>query len=197
MKTKAACLTAILVLSSSFALAGPVADAGQQAEALLAEGKTLEALDALSAAMDAICANSPLLFREVALVEPSDSEGTPPGQSDSTFRPDEKMTIYAEAVCFEPGRADTSPTVGFTGDLTIENLSGQVLAEKKDFLKLSAPARLGTREFPIRIGVVVPYIRPGEYKAIFTVHDRNSAKSGTFEVAFSVGLPAGVGETGQ
>ncbi len=35
----------------------------------------------------------------------------------------------------------------------------------------------------------VPFLRPGDYKAIFTVHDQNSDKSGTFEVPFAITLP--------
>ncbi len=50
MHFKAAGVTAFLVLSwSSFAAAGPAVDAAEQAEALAAEGKTVEALDALDA----------------------------------------------------------------------------------------------------------------------------------------------------
>jgi hypothetical protein len=35
----------------------------------------------------------------------------------------------------------------------------------------------------------VPFLRPGDYKAIFTVHDQNSDKTGTFEVPFTIALP--------
>ena len=54
MKIKA-CVAALVVLfCSSFAVAGPVVDAATSAEALQAEGKTVEALDALDSAVDAI-----------------------------------------------------------------------------------------------------------------------------------------------
>ena len=33
------------------------------------------------------------------------------------------------------------------------------------------------------------FLRPGEYKAAFTVRDQNSDKTGTFEVPFTVALP--------
>jgi hypothetical protein len=36
----------------------------------------------------------------------------------------------------------------------------------------------------------VPFLRPGDYTAIFTVHDQNSDKSGSFEVPFKIALPA-------
>jgi hypothetical protein len=45
------------------------------------------------------------------------------------------------------------------------------------------------------LSFAVPYIRPGEYKAIFTVRDQNSSKSGEFEVPFTITEPvAGTGE---
>jgi hypothetical protein len=36
----------------------------------------------------------------------------------------------------------------------------------------------------------VPYVRPGEYKAVFTLHDEHSSKSGTFEVPFEIAAPS-------
>ena len=41
------------------------------------------------------------------------------------------------------------------------------------------------------LSFAVSYLRPGEYKAIVTVHDQNSLKSGSFEIAFNSGRPAG------
>ena len=51
------------LLLGSAAAAGPVVDAATEAEALQAEGKTVEALDALNGAIGALWDESPLAFR--------------------------------------------------------------------------------------------------------------------------------------
>jgi len=143
--------------------------------------------------MDQICSESPLVFRDVTVV---DAEGGAE-VAEPNFRPDEKMTVSAEAVCFGLGGSGGSATIDLSADLSIENTSGQVLGEQKDLFELSAPAQAGARDFSMRLSFGVPYLRPGEYKAIYTVRDQNSDKSGSFEVPFSVGLPAGAGEAAQ
>lgn len=192
MKFKAASLSALLVIgSATMATAGPAVDAATRAEALVVEGKTAEALDALSAAMDAICSASPLAFGKVVVVDSSGGYGVYSERSDKTFKPDEKMMVYVEPVCFGHGGAGASSTIGFTADLAIENTTGQVLGEAKDVFSLSTPSTPEKREFSMTLSFGVPFLRPGDYKAIFTVRDQNSDKSGTFEVPFAIALPTG------
>lgn len=189
---KAAGLTAVLVLTwSSFAAAGPVVDAATRAEALQADGDTVGALNALDEAVDVIWKDGPLAFRTVALVDAASGYGVYEMRADPTFRPDEKLTVYVEPVGFGYGSSDGAASIGFTADLAIENATGQVLSETDDVFSLSAPSAPNRREFYMALTFTVPYLRPGDYKAIFNVRDRNSAKSGTFEVPFSIGLPAG------
>ena len=192
MHIKVAGLTAVLVLTwSSFATAGPVVDAATQAEALQADGNTVGALNALDEAVGVVWESGPLAFRTVALVDSASGYGLYEKRADPTFRPDEKLTVYVEPVGFGYGSADGAASIGFTADLGIENATGQVLSETKDVFSISTPSAPDRREFYMALTFTVPYLRPGEYKAIFNVHDRNSAKSGTFEVPFSIGLPAG------
>ena len=54
---------------------------------------------------------------------------------------------------------------------------------------ISTPSTPKKREFSMTLSFGVPYLRPGDYKAVFTVHDQNSDKTGTFEVPFTIGLP--------
>ncbi len=187
MRLKTAGLTAFLVLSwSSFAAAGPVADAGAEAERLHAAGKTVEALEALSAATDAIWGDGALAFRSVAVVDAASGFGLNDMRADATFKPDQKLTVYVEPVGFGYGDG----TVAFTADLALENATGQVLNETSDVFSIDAPFAEGRREFYMTLTFDVPFLRPGDYTAIFTVHDKNSDKSGSFDVPFSVSLPA-------
>jgi len=189
MKIGAVGLTALAVAFwSSFAAAGPIVDAATRAEALQAQGKTVEALDALDAAIDQIWSASPLAFRKVVVVSSSAGQGVYEERTDKTFKPDEKMMIYVEPIGFGYGTG-ASGTIGFTADLAIENTTGQVLGEAKDVFSLSAPSTPKKREFSMTLSFGVPFLRPGEYKAVFTVHDANSSKTGTFEVPFTIALP--------
>ena len=184
MGIKAAGLAALLVMfGPSFAAAGPAVDAATKAESLVAEGKIAEAVDALTSALDALCQASPLAFRKTVIVDSSTGYGDYSERSDKSFKPDEKLSVYVEPVCLQAG---SDGKMGFKGDLGIENTTGQVLGEAKDVFSISAPAR---REFSTTLKFGVPFLRPGDYKAVFTVHDQNSDKSGTFEVPFAITLP--------
>ncbi len=176
----------LVVLGASCAAAGPAVDAATKAEALVTEGKVPEALDALAGAMDALCETSPLAFRKTAVVDSSAGYGVYSERADKTFKPDEKMMIYVEPVCFGHGG---DGAIGFKADLSIENTTGQVLGEAKDVFSLSTAGTPGRREFSMTLSFGVPFLRPGEYKAVFTVHDQNSTKTGTFDVPFTIALP--------
>jgi hypothetical protein len=192
MHIKAAGLTAVLFLTwSSFAAAGPVVDAATKAEALQADGDTVGALNALDDAVGIVWDAGPLAFRKVAVVDGASGYGIYAMRADSTFRPDEKLTVYVEPVGFGYGSSDGAASIGFTADLAIENATGQVLSETDDVFSLSTPSAPDKREFYMSLSFTVPYLRPGDYNAIFTVHDQNSDKTGTFEVPFSIALPAG------
>ena len=190
MKVKAAGIAALLVVcGSSFATAGPVVEAATRAEALQAQGETVQALDALDEAVDAIWTAGPLAFRKVVVVNSSAGFGDYDEAPGKTYKPDEKLRIYVEPTGFGYGAADGKSTIGFKADLAIENTTGQVLGEAKDVFSLSAPSSPKKREFSMVLSFGVPFLRPGEYKAVFTVHDQNSDKTGTFEVPFTIALP--------
>lgn len=183
-----AALSAI-VLTCVPAAAGPVADAAARAEALQAEGKTVEALDALKEAEAALWEASPLAFRKVALVESYGGYGEYDERAETSFKPDEKATVYVEPVGFGYGGSPDQPSVDINVDFAIENDTGQIIAEGRDAFKFSNAVWPNRRELGIGLSFTVPYVRPGEYKAVFTVRDQNSQKTGTFEVPFTIAAP--------
>jgi hypothetical protein len=191
MQIKAAGVTALLVLVwPALAAAGPIVDAATRAEALQADGKTVEALDALDEAVDVVWSTGPLAFRTVAVVDSASAFGVYEERADRTFRPDEMLTVYVEPVGFGYGAGeDGAGTIAFTADLALENATGQILSETNDVFSLSAPGAPGKREFYMALTFTVPFLRPGEYTAAFTVHDQNSDKTGRFEVPFTIALP--------
>jgi hypothetical protein len=196
MSIRTARVSALLFLcGTSIAAAGPVVDAAERAEALQSEGKPLEALEALDAAVDVIWSDAPLAFRRVVLVDSAGQLGTHDERTDRSFQPDEKLSVYVEPVAFGYGWSSAGAKIGFDADLSIENTTGQVITEATDAFTLSIDSAPHRREFGMTLSFAVPYIRPGEYKAIFTVRDQNSSKSGEFEVPFTIAEPvAGSGE---
>lgn len=190
MRIPAACLSALVILSGvSIAGAGPVVDAAERAEALHAESRTIEALDALDRAVDVIWTQGPLAFRRVALVESAGGLGTYDERADQTFRPDEMLRVYVEPVGYGYGRAGGDAAIGFDADLSIENTTGQIITEAEDVFSISVESAPRRREFGMTLAFPVPYLRPGDYKAVFAVRDQNSSKTGDFEVPFSVAAP--------
>jgi hypothetical protein len=191
MKLAAALVSALAIgCGCSAAEAGPVADTAVRAEALQAEGDDMGALEALDDAIAAVWAESPLMFRKVALVDSVGGLGTYDERGNRTFRPDEKLKVYVEPVGYGFGGSGETAKIGFTTDLTIENMTGQVLTEEKNLFSISVDSAPGRREFGMTLSFGVPYLRPGEYIARFTVRDQNSQKSGSFDVPFAVAAPA-------
>jgi hypothetical protein len=190
MKSYAACLSAVVVLGwSSLAGAGPIVDAATRAEAMQAEGKALEALQALEEAEGALWTEMPLSFRKVVLADSVGSLGTYTERSGNSFKPDEQLRVYVEPVGYGYGAPGAAGTIGFTADLSIENDTGQVLTEAKQLFSISAASAGNWREFGMTFAFGVPYLRPDNYVAKFTVDDQNSDKTGTFSVPFTVTTP--------
>lgn len=190
MRVKAVCLSALVALSwASLAAAGPIVEAAERAETLQAEGKAVEALDALNEAIDSVWREAPLAFRRVVLVESAEGFGQFQERSDRVFRPDEEIRVYVEPVGYGYGASGDAASIDFNVDLAIENTTGQVLGEAENVFEFSTETYPDRREFGMTLIVQAPYVRPGDYKAIFTVRDGNSDKSGTFEVPFTVAPP--------
>ena len=187
MTIKAAGVSAFVIAAwASLAAAGPVADAAARAEALQADGDVVGALDALNDAVDAIWNDAPLSFRTIAVVNSASGFGVYEENAEPTFRPDQKLSVYVEPVGFGYGGGGT---VGFSVDLSIENDAGQVLGEEDGVFNVSVPGPEGRREFYMTLTFEVPFLRPGAYSAVFTVHDENSDKAGDFTVPFQIALP--------
>jgi hypothetical protein len=190
MKLPAACLSALIVLSgASLAGAGPIVDAAERAEALQAESKMLEALEALDEAVEVIWTQGPLAFRKVVLVDSAGALGTYDERTERSFAPDEMFRVYVEPVGFGHGTSNAGGTIGFDADLAIQNTTGQIITEAKDVFSITVDAAPDRHEFGMTLSFAMPYLRPGDYEAVFTVRDKNSPKTGSFEVPFTVVAP--------
>lgn len=182
----AACLLAFV----SAAAAGPAVDAAARAEALVTEGKTTEALDAFDAAYEALWNFMPLGFRNVHLVESSAGYGIYEEQADRSFRADERMAVYVEPVGYSYAETGDGYAIDLKTSLEIRDTDGRVVAEAKDLWTGSLETRRRNREFNMTLSYLVPFMRPGDYVAVFKVRDTHSDKTGSFEVPFTMLPPA-------
>ena len=193
MKIRAAGLAAVAGCRSVVVRLRPgrSVDAATRAEALQAEGKTVEALDALDGAVDAIWEASPLAFRKVVVVDSSAGYGAYAERADKTFKPDEKLMIYVEPVGFGYGAA---------GSDEHDRLQGRPRHREHDrpgagrgqgrLLALRRRARRGSANS--RHDALLRRALPAAGRiqgGVHASHDQNSDKTGTFEVPFTIALP--------
>jgi len=182
----AACLLAFV----STAAAGPAVDAAAKAEALVAEGKPAEALDAFDAAYEALWNFMPLGFRNIHLVESSAGYGIYEEQADRSFRADDRMAVYVEPVGYSYAETADGYSIDLKTSLEIRDTDGKVVAEAKDLWTGALETRRRNREFNMTLSYLVPFMRPGDYVAVFMVRDGHSDKTGSFEVPFTMLPPS-------
>jgi hypothetical protein len=187
-------ITAILSGSAS---AGEISDKASQAEALAADGKSVEAIEALEQATNSLWVRLPQLsFRKVLWIEAGHSAlrgfGAYIRRETNVYRADEEMIAYAEPVGFawrkmrDDKRNDDIWQSDFAADITIKTKDGKHLHSQKDIGKGGTAIRSRSHEYGIRVTVTMSNIPAGEYMAEFTVRDAVSGKSGRFSLPFVV-----------
>lgn len=191
MRSLLFCLRAILALAAMFlgvnaTSAGPVVDAAEQAEQLAEAGEPVRALEALDEAVGRLWRQAPLSFRTWAIVDEAQGYGIYEPRPEAVFRPGETMKVYVEPVGYGYGGVSGIKDIALSADLAIETLGGQILVEGKDMFSISVPSRNIIREFNMTLSFVMPQLAPDDYRAVFTVRDRHSKKSGEFAVPFRV-----------
>ncbi|WP_288196789.1 hypothetical protein [uncultured Pleomorphomonas sp.] len=173
-------------------MAGPILDEAKAAEALLAEGKAVEALASLEAAFNAAWDAAPLGFSEATFVT-----GKPAGfgiyatRPNSVFQPDEQMLVYAEPFGYSFGKEGDLFKIDFSADFELRTPRGQILHAQKDFASLDMVSRRRNKEVQVYIVYNFKGLKPGDYVLVTKLSDRNSEKKGEFELPFTIaGKPA-------
>jgi hypothetical protein len=173
--------------TSAVTLAGPIADAGQKAEALLQGGDTIGAVEALDAGYDAIWQATPLVFRKTIFVDSASGFGIFAAKESAAFAAGEPIKVYVEPVGFAYGKnAIGGSEIGFDVDFELTDPSGASLFAKENFLQTTTPVRYHNREFQMTLTINLTGMSPGSYIAKFNVKDQNSEKTGTFDLPFEV-----------
>lgn len=180
-------LAAAIALLPSAATGGEIADAGSKAEALAAQGKYLEALDALSTASDTIWQKSPIVFRKTLFV------ASDPGgygifdlRESNVFKPGEQLLVYAEPVGFGYGKDGALSVIDLSLDFEIRGKDGKVLGSQKAFSASTLRSRVQNREFMLKVVYTLNGAPAGDYEVTTTVNDKVSGKSGSFTLPFTL-----------
>ena len=178
----------VFVLSSSSnAQAGPIVDEAAKAEALIAEGKGVDAVIAMDTAVAKLWDQLPLTFMEAMFVkERPTAYGVYDRRETSVFKPGEDMIVYMEMAGYEYGRDGDFFVIDMTADVDVKTAAGKRLGGQKDFVKLGLRSRIPNREF---FGVVVYQfegLAKGEYVATTTIKDKQSGDEAVFDLPFQI-----------
>ncbi|MBK1622793.1 hypothetical protein [Afifella marina] len=163
-----------------------LADLGEKAAEALEKGDTVAALDLLDEASDIVWREGPLAFRKALAVRSAEGFGDYVPRPDNRYRPGETMLVYAEPVAFTYEPQDGQHLVAMDVDLTISNLTGQVIAEGRKVFSVKTKVKAPKRDFNVVLSCPVPELRPGNYRAEFTFHDTQNAKSAGFSIPLQI-----------
>ncbi len=182
-------LMSAIVFSMSLAtasMAGPVADFAAKAEEL-AKSDPVAALAALDQAIEEVWNASPLLLRKALFVDSASGFGVYAERSGSVFKQGEPIVVYGEPLGFAYGKnLIGGMEINLAVDLALLDGSGTELGAQKDFGEFVLPVRYHNREFQITLTVNLPGFPAGKYLARFTLRDRHSEKTATFELPFEI-----------
>lgn len=149
---------------------------------------TLADLDAQERAVDAIWMRLPFTVRRsVFTTEKAPSYGTYRERPDSVFAPGEAVVSYLEPVGFSwKPNADGTFGIGVVVDYELVTKSGEVLGGQKGVLEQNFSSHNRVREFFITFTGTFTGLPAGDYRLVYTLHDKGSDKTARVEQAFTV-----------
>jgi hypothetical protein len=184
-------LALAIVLWSPAAWAGPILDDATTAESELAAGRPVQALAAIEDAFNQAWDAAPLSFSEALFVTDRPAGfGIYESRPTSVFTADEPMLVYAEPFGYGFGKQDELFKIDFSADFELRTAKGQILHSQAGFASLDMTSRRRNKEFQVFIVYRFKGLKPGDYVLVTTLHDRNSTKSGNFELPFTIAAAA-------
>ncbi len=191
-------LSKAALLFGALAVTGPagavtaaeIVDSAKKAEELAAAGNPVQALAAIEAAFNTLWDKAPLGFSEALFVATRPQGfGIYDMRPNAVFAPGEDMLVYAEPFGYGYGRDGEVFEIAFDADFELRTAKGQILHAQQDFAELEMRSRRRNKEFQIFITYNFKGLKPGDYVLATTLRDRNSAKTGNFELPFTIAAP--------
>lgn len=187
-KGLAAAFAGTLALSGP-APAGTLGDLAVEAEARLAADDITGALKAVRDMAGVLWSAAPAIGFDAALLvtEQAPLVGVYNPRPDNRFKAGEPILIYAEPWGFAYAPAgDGIFALKLAVDLTVLDSGGNVVGTMPDVTELALTSRVENREFPANIYYALDGITPGTYRLVTTLRDRNSARSGSFDIDIEI-----------
>jgi hypothetical protein len=179
-----------LLLAASLAgsaPAGEIADKAAQAESLAADGKHLEAIDALNQAAASLWDKSPLSFRKVVWVaEPPSGFGVYNPRETNVYKAGDDMIAYAELVGHGWKKVGDIWQIDLAADVIVKTKDGKRIYSQKDFSKMGVSSRVRNREFMTRFTFTLDGMSAGDYIVDVMLRDLVSGKNGMFSLPFVI-----------
>ncbi len=153
-----------------------------------ARAQSLEEIDRRQAALIEAWEKTPLTIRRALFIN-----GEPRGfglyqeRESKTFKPGEKVVVYAEPVGFgwkDAGRGMFE--LGFVVDFHIKSRVGEVVAEKENFMRIATESHIRNLEFMVVLTLNLTSAPPGDYVVEYKLHDIASDKTASFNMPFKI-----------
>jgi hypothetical protein len=180
-------LVAALALIAFPASAQEIAARAQEAEALLARGKVIEAIDALDAAALTLWEKMPLVFRRGIWVSAKAAGyGIYTERPDAVFSAGQPMLVYAEPVGFGWRKDGDIYRTEMAADVAFRTADGKEIFRQDQFQKFELAGRVRNREFMVNFTYTLSGIPKGDYVVETTLRDQVTGKKGSFTLPFTI-----------
>jgi hypothetical protein len=168
------------------AFAGPAADKAAEAEALLADGQTAEAIAAFEAAADEFWGALPFHLKTGLFADSVTAYGQYQARPAASFRNGETATIYIEPAGYGFTMAGGWYRVAFSTTMQIRTPGGLILGESDDFGRIDWRGRTKNREVPLTISVALPDLKPGDYELELGLTDDVTGEAESLTLPFAI-----------
>jgi hypothetical protein len=177
----------VAAILAGSAPAGEIVDKAAQAESLAADGKYLEAIDALNQAAAWLWDKSPLTFRKALWVaEPPSGFGVYNPRETNVYSAGDDMIVYGELVGIGGTKVGDIWQTDLAADFTIKTTDGQQLFSQRDFSKARGTSRVRIREFMTYFTFTLTGMSAGEYLVDITMRDLVTGKNGSVSLPFVI-----------
>jgi hypothetical protein len=182
-----AALAVAILLPGGAAPAGEIADKAAFAESLAADGKHVEAIEALDEAVTSLWNKSPMSFRKFLWVD-RDPHGfgayTP--RPTNVYKAGDRMIAYGEPVGYAWNRTEHGWQCNLHWTVTFKTKDNKKLKvySPNDFFQHVQESRTRIREIMMVFTFALTDVPAGEYIVDITLRDLVSGKWGVFSLPF-------------
>jgi hypothetical protein len=176
----------LLLVRATASWAGDIGQSATEAESLLAQGKSAEALAAFDKAEDAFWTSLPLQVRTAVFVSSATAFAQYEPVPAAAFHAGDSITVYLEPAGYSYAASAGTYSVSLATGIEVRTPGGLTLAKVDDFGSLSWRGREKSREVQLVLKVDLPQLKAGDYRLVLTLTDAGKSQSATATLPFSI-----------